>query len=96
MHQDKESNTNYFTVNNVTNTPKVNKDYKLELQQRVEETKTPILKYIQQTKLSHNKGKLSRLFLFLIGSIGTRNSIFDSGSKIQMNPTDLPYIALLF
>ena len=50
-------------------------------------TKTPILNYIQQTKPSHSKGKLSRLFLFLIGSIGTQNSIFDSRAKMTMTPT---------
>ena len=80
MHQGKEKNTQHTNVNKVTNDGNNKKNHNMASQQEIEETQTPTLSYNKKTKQSHMKGKLSRLFMFIIGSIGTQNSIFNSGS----------------
>ena len=48
-----------------------------------------MLKYnpkLKQLKLTHDKGSISKALFFFLGSIGTKNSIFNSGTTIPLVP----------
>ena len=76
------------------NTVQINTTIQNNQHNRNEETgkkdiKSPVLKYDQrmkQWKSMSDKSSMLKMFLFLLGSIGTRNSIIDSGTMIPLLP----------
>ena len=87
---------NKYESNNVKiNTITQNEQQKREERKDGKDIKSPVLKYnkkLKQLKPTYDKLSMSKALLFFLGSIGTRNSIFNSGAMIPLVPINENYI----
>ena len=87
-----KSNSNTVKINTTTQNNQHNSNKKIDQK----DIKSPVLKYDQrmkQWKSTSDKSSMSKILLFLLGSIGTRNSIFHSGAMIPLLPINENYIS---